>query len=171
MSEHPYCSVCGHKLEMKICENDGKERPCCPDCSFVQYHNPKPTVKAAIFKEGKLLMVRRAEEPHIGGWDLPGGYLEWDEHPEEGCVREVEEETSVIVKIDRLIEVYHRVWNPDNKDSSILNLLYLCEWIEGDPSVESPEIDGAVWADTQALPGWVAYGHYDEMMKKLSLSE
>jgi len=168
MLQPVYCSLCGSKLAIKSCVNDDRKRPCCSSCDYIVYHNPKPTVKALIFKESKFLMVRRAEEPHIGGWDLPGGYVEWDEHPEEGALRETREETGVIAEIDSLIGAFHKVWNPQNKDSSILNLAYRCRWLEGEPQVMSPhEIDQVQWVDMNNLPGWVAYGHYDEVMRLL----
>lgn len=167
MGQYSFCSMCGSKLVMKVCENDSKERPCCPSCSFVQYHNPKPTVKAVIFKDHKMLMVRRAEEPRLGGWDLPGGYLEWNEHPEEGTTREVWEEAGVESEVTHLIGVFHKVWRPGYEDSSILNICYLCEWVSGEPKVMSSEIDRAQWVDLDDLPGWIAYGHYDEVLKIL----
>ena len=113
-------------------------------------------------------MVLRAEEPRLGGWDLPGGYLEWEEHPEEGTTREVWEETGVKSEITRLIGVFHKVWEADNTDWAILNVCYLCEWIEGEPEVMSPEIDRAQWVDLDDLPGWIAYGHYEEVLKLLN---
>ena len=53
-------------------------------------------------------MIRRAHEPALNEWALPGGFLEAGEEPYEGCLRELMEETSLNGKIDCLIGIYHR---------------------------------------------------------------
>ena len=60
MSQYQFCSRCGHSLELKVCANDLKKRPTCTSCGYIQYFNPKPTVKALVYKDDKVLMVRRA---------------------------------------------------------------------------------------------------------------
>ena len=170
MSQYQFCSRCAAELKLKVCENDHTERLTCVSCGYILYHNPKPTVKALIFKEDKVLMVRRAEEPHIGGWDLPGGYMEWDEHHDEAVLRETMEETGVVAEIVQMLGVFHKVWNPKNEDSSILNICYLCRYVSGEAEVLSPlEIDRAEWVSLNELPGWMAYGHYDEAIAALNL--
>ena len=47
---------------------------------------------------GQVLLCRISNDlPHAGMWTLPGGGLEFGEHPEVGMVREVEEETGLVV--------------------------------------------------------------------------
>ena len=53
---------------------------------------------------GRLLLVRRAHEPGLGTWSLPGGRIEPGESPEEAAVREVREETGLEVRIDHLLQ-------------------------------------------------------------------
>ena len=55
--------------------------------------NAKPTGSALVVREGRVPLVRRAIEPARGAWDIPGGFLEHDEHPEAGAVRELQEGT------------------------------------------------------------------------------
>ena len=171
MLEHKYCSVCGSPLEKRIPSKDTRERLCCPRCQYICYLNPKPTVKGLVVKDGNVLFVRRAEEPGLGGWDFPGGYLEWDEHPETGLVREIEEETGLITQIDRLLGVYHKVWKWDHMDSSIVNITYVCNYVSGTPLVGMPhEIDDVVWAPLDKPPGWVAFGHYKDVLAQNPLT-
>lgn len=58
---------------------------------------------AVIRDDGRFLAIRRRDN---GTWELPGGVLELDETPEDGVVREVREETGILVKVDRLTGVY-----------------------------------------------------------------
>ncbi len=165
---YAYCPVCATAFERKIPSGEDRERLVCPGCHYIHYINPKPTVKGIVMRDGQMLMVKRAEAPGIGGWDFPGGYLEWDEHPEVGLVRECHEETGITVKIDRLLNVYHKVWKWDRVESSILNLVYVCKWIEGEASAVQPkEISHVAWVEPGKAPDWVAYGHWDQAMTDL----
>jgi ADP-ribose pyrophosphatase YjhB (NUDIX family) len=61
-----------------------------------------PCVGAVIFdNEGRLCLVRRANEPSKGTWAFPGGRVEPDETSEEAIIREVMEETGLHVTIER----------------------------------------------------------------------
>ncbi|MGE4159394.1 MAG: NUDIX hydrolase [Planctomycetota bacterium] len=163
---HKFCPYCGGALETRRPPLDTKDRLICTRCGQIHYLNPKPTVKGAVMKEGKILMVRRAEEPGIGSWDLPGGYLEWGEDPEPGLVREIEEEVGIKVEIVKLAGVYQRVWGVASHNISILNLAYLCRWVSGEAKpLQLHELDQVVWVDPKSPPGRVGYGHYQELMR------
>jgi 8-oxo-dGTP diphosphatase len=64
------------------------------------------TVDAIILYEGKLVVIRRGNEPYKGKLALPGGFVEKDETVEQAVVRETKEETGLDTKIVRLIGVY-----------------------------------------------------------------
>lgn len=51
--------------------------------------------------EGSLLLIKRAKPPEAGCWTLPGGRVENGECLEEAAVREVYEETGLIIRIHR----------------------------------------------------------------------
>jgi ADP-ribose pyrophosphatase YjhB (NUDIX family) len=53
------------------------------------------------------LLVRRAIDPKFGYWCLPAGYVEYDEGPVEAVLREVKEETGLIVRVTGLMAAYH----------------------------------------------------------------
>ena len=42
-------------------------------------------------------MMHRRKQPNLGQWTAPGGKLEWDEAPVETCIREMREETGLLV--------------------------------------------------------------------------
>src|ERR1039458_4194146 len=66
-------------------------------------------VGAVVVDEGRVLLVRRGTEPLRGQWSLPGGLLELGEPLTNGVVREVREETGLIVEPVELIELLDRI--------------------------------------------------------------
>jgi len=70
---------------------------------------PLMGVGAVIVDRGRVLLVRRGREPLKGHWSLPGGMLEVGEALTAGVVREVVEETGLIVEPLELIELLDRI--------------------------------------------------------------
>ena len=66
-------------------------------------------VGALIFQRGKILLIERGKQPLKGYWSLPGGALEIGETLEQGVIREVREETGLIVKPVKAIEIFERI--------------------------------------------------------------
>ncbi len=64
------------------------------------------TVDAIIPYEGKIVLIKRMNEPYKGYYALPGGIVEYGERVEDAVLREVEEETGLEGEIYRLIGVY-----------------------------------------------------------------
>ncbi len=54
---------------------------------------------AVVLRDGEMLLIKRAVEPHKGHWCPPGGFIEEGESPEEAAVREVKEETGLDVNV------------------------------------------------------------------------
>jgi len=67
---------------------------------------PRLAVDALILIEGKLVLVRRGNEPYKGRYALPGGFVEYGETTEQAAVREVLEETALRTKVISLFGVY-----------------------------------------------------------------
>lgn len=68
-----------------------------------------PCVGAVVRDDrGRVLLVRRANEPGRGLWSVPGGRIEADETPHQALVREVFEETRLTVVPDALAGVVER---------------------------------------------------------------
>jgi len=71
--------------------------------------SPLVGVGAVIVDRGRVLLVRRGTEPLRGHWSLPGGLIEVGESLEAGLIREVREETGLVVKAVELIELLDRI--------------------------------------------------------------
>ncbi|WP_022728060.1 NUDIX hydrolase [Fodinicurvata sediminis] len=93
-------------FENRVPEGDDRERLVCRDCGFVHYQNPKIVVGSVAEWQGRILLCRRAIHPRKGYWTLPAGYLELQEEPLEGALREAREEACAELEIDRLLAVY-----------------------------------------------------------------
>ena len=61
------------------------------ECELCAFNNPKGTATAVIIRDGKLLLLKRNEEPYKNQWDLPGAYMEAGETPEGTLRRELKE--------------------------------------------------------------------------------
>lgn len=90
----------------RIPADDDIERAVCDRCGFVDYENPKIVVGSVATWEDRVLLCRRAIEPRAGYWTLPAGYLERNESPENGALREAWEEARARLAIDQLLATY-----------------------------------------------------------------
>jgi ADP-ribose pyrophosphatase YjhB (NUDIX family) len=78
----------------------------CPNCGQVveKYRNPFPTVDVIVNIDGRILLIKRKNEPH--GWAIPGGFIDYGESAEEAARREIKEETNLDIDDIELLGVY-----------------------------------------------------------------
>ncbi len=155
-----YCLRCGGLLVTRPGSGHEPARQVCAGCGRVHYRNAKPTGSALVVRDGRVLLVRRAIEPARGAWDIPGGFLEHDEHPEAGAVRELQEETGLDIRIAGLLGIYLDVYpygDPTDSDTT-LNLVYLATAPAGEPR-PADDADAIGWFGPDELPDNLAFAH------------
>jgi ADP-ribose pyrophosphatase YjhB (NUDIX family) len=103
------------------------------------YATPKVDVRGAVFRTGKLLMVREAQD---GNWTLPGGWADVGDLPSEAAEREVWEEAGFKVKARQVIGVYDANHIPPLELFHGYKLVFLCDLLGGEatPSHETSEV-------------------------------
>ncbi len=70
-------------------------------------------VAGVMFRNDAVLLARRAREPALGEWSLPGGGVELGESLVEALAREFMEETSVRIRVEGLVHLAERVIRDD----------------------------------------------------------
>lgn len=127
MPPKTFCHFCGGRLTEKF--HEGRTRLFCHHCECPIYENPVPaTCLVTVDDQERVLLVRRSVDPKKGWWCLPGGFMELDETPEEGGLRELAEETGLTGKIKRLLGVAS---NPSPRYGTVLMTGYLVRSYSG----------------------------------------
>ena len=152
MSRDAFCPRCGGSLVQRYVE--GRERQVCSHCGRIHYRNAKPCACALVVQDGRVLLVRRAIEPFYGYWDIPGGFLEAEEHPAASVVREIEEETGLRIRLTSLLGIYVDAYSTE--DEYTLNIHYLAEVVSGEPRPAS-DVSELAWFAPHELPSDLAF--------------
>lgn len=136
---------------------DGIKRAVCPQCRFVLYEQPKVGAGTLITDGDRLLLVKRAQDPWAGYWNLPAGYVERDEAPESAALRETREETGFDAASDGLFGVFH--FTDDPRGAGIL-IVYRAHLAGGSVAVAS-EVMQLQWFSRPDIPKSIAGGGHD----------
>jgi ADP-ribose pyrophosphatase YjhB (NUDIX family) len=110
---------------------------------------PQIAVSAAIFRDGRILLVRRARSPAKGFYSLPGGRVEFGETLHTALCREVDEETSLEIEIVGLAGWREVVPNAA-AGGHYLIMSFAARWIAREP-VLNEELDDFKWLPPDAL--------------------
>jgi len=113
---------------------------------------PYLAVSAAIVRDGRILVVRRARAPAHGLYSLPGGVVEVGETLEEAVMREVREETGMTIEPVALAGFREAiVRNADSRvERHFIILCFAARWRAGEV-VLNEELDEARWIDPAEL--------------------
>ena len=110
---------------------------------LLQPSHPQLAVSAAIFRNGKVLLVRRARSPAKGFYSLPGGRVEFGETLHAALVREIGEETALEVAIIGLAG-WREVMPAASGGGHYLIMSFAARWTAGDVMLNE-ELDEFRW--------------------------
>lgn len=108
-------------------------------CNETGYQTPKVDTRAAVFVDGKILLVHE----NNGTWALPGGWCDVDQSIASNTVKEVKEETGLNVFVEKLIAVQDwRKHNVTNYAYGVVKIFSLCKYKSGkfENNIETTEI-------------------------------
>jgi ADP-ribose pyrophosphatase YjhB (NUDIX family) len=115
----------------------------------VQPSHPQLAVSAAIFRDDRILLVRRARSPAKGFYSLPGGRVEFGETLHAALRREVDEETALKIEIIGLAG-WREVVPGAAGGGHYLIMSFAARWRAGEP-VLNDELDDFKWLAPDAL--------------------
>ena len=113
---------------------------------------PYLAVSAAIVRDGQVLLVRRARPPAEGLFSLPGGVVEAGETLKEAVIREVREETSLLIEPVALAGLRESIARDASGkvERHFVILPFAARWLAGEP-VLNEELSEARWVELAAL--------------------
>ncbi|MBN2520941.1 MAG: NUDIX hydrolase [Bacteroidales bacterium] len=161
-----YCYKCGSRLTVELI--DGKKRFLCSACKTVSYINSKPCVGALIIEKDKILLTKRKIGPYKNYWDIPGGFLEESEHPEDGLHRELKEELGMQIKIIQLFDI--KIDTYGSNGFPTLNIFYICNKLT-DPNFVTDDVIKYKWFYINNLPDNMAFKSARLVLKKITKSK
>jgi len=130
-----HCTNCGGPLHLGPIPGEERPRLSCATCGHIAYVNPRLVATTIpVTDRGEVVLIRRGFEPGRGFWAQPGGFLEIDETPTEGAIRETLEETGLVVAPGEVIGLYARL------EAAVVVLVY-----------EARIVDGAMRTSPEAL--------------------
>jgi ADP-ribose pyrophosphatase YjhB (NUDIX family) len=153
-----HCTNCGGRLEVRSLPDEERPRLVCVDCGHVSYVNPRLVVTTLpVTDAGEVVLLRRGFEPGRGSWAQPGGFLEVDETPTEGAMRETLEEIGLIVTPGEIVGLYSRL------EAAVVVLAYEAHIVGGElrTSAEALEVrafapEAIPWAEIAFRTTWWA---------------
>jgi 8-oxo-dGTP diphosphatase len=131
--------------------------------SPVQPTHPQLAVSAAIFRDGNILLVRRARSPGKGLYSLPGGRVEFGESLHQALHREVDEETALKIEIIDLAG-WREVLPGTGGGGHYLIMSFAARWIAREP-VLNDEHDDFKWLAPEAIGDLRVTGGLQEVIQ------
>ena len=141
-----YCQRCGTAMTWQ--ERFGRQRPVCPNCDWTYFADPKVAVAVLVERDGKVLLVRRANDPERGKWTLPAGFVDAGEDPARAAERECVEETGLEVHVTGLLDV---LYGQEHPRGAHIVIFYQAEIVSG-MLCPGDDVDGVDFFERSHLP-------------------
>ena len=108
---------------------------------------PGIAVDGIVIDAHKVLLMKRAQEPYLGYWCIPGGFVEYGEEVEEAVKREVLEETGVSAEVIGLIGVFSK--RDRGPRGHVISIAYLLKPISDNGEFDKEEVINTNWFHTE----------------------
>lgn len=118
-------------------------------------------VRVILLRKGQVLLLKSRRSPideHIGKWELPGGFVHYDEEPRDAVHREVKEEAGLVCKI--LFEMH--TFDPDDADHVVR---VFCAVVMGGRIRLSPEHSDSKWVQMDRIKYLTETIHHDKLIE------
>ncbi|MCY3797842.1 MAG: NUDIX hydrolase [Chloroflexi bacterium] len=112
------------------------------------YITPKVDVRGAVFRDGKVLLVREAVD---GRWTLPGGWADVGDSPSQAVEREIREESGYEAKAVKVLALEDRKRRHPPSLNEVYKVAFLCELVGG-AARTSAETTAVAWYAEDELP-------------------
>lgn len=115
----------------------------------------KITVGGLLVVDGKILIVRRSEKEDTlkGFYELPGGKVDFGEHPKDSLKREFMEETNLEVEIERPYRIFTYVTHEGNRHT--IEIVYITVLNDNIENLKlSGEHDDYKWISIEEVDGF-----------------
>jgi ADP-ribose pyrophosphatase len=90
-------------------------------------------VGGVVLIEGRVVLIRRGKEPLRGRWVIPGGTVELGETLQEALVREMQEETGILVRPREVVLVFDRIQREGaSVEYHYVIIDYACDYVSGE---------------------------------------
>ncbi len=156
-----FCPACGGALSAAA----GPHHPQrCTSCGAEHFRDSKPCAGALVVRHGRVLLARRAIEPFKGCWDIPGGFLNEGEHPEDGARREIHEETGLRVRLGGCLGIYMDRYGGSDTAKWTLNIYYFAEPLDDTTPRAADDASELAWFAPDKLPPKMAFKHEDQVL-------
>jgi 8-oxo-dGTP diphosphatase len=120
--------------------------------------SPIPAVIAVVIRNGRTLLVRRANPPDAGLWGFPGGKIEFGETVKDAAIRELLEETAVHAEAQDVLttlDVLVRDAGGNVRQHYIL-IAVQCRWISGEPAAGDDALEARWFPIAELDPNTLA---------------
>jgi 8-oxo-dGTP diphosphatase len=114
----------------------------------MHFADPKVAAGILVEMEGKVLLVKRVNEPFKGLWTLPAGFVDADEDPARAAERECLEETGLSVQATGILDIR---WGREHERGADFVIFYQGQ-VTGGALQAGDDADEAAWFERDHLP-------------------